>query len=169
MLHRQAGHDVSWARRDSYRSTDLTAPCTESSMHGETAIAASPERVYAHLVDVARWPNWVPAVRRVRVPGGIGLSAAFDIEMYGIRLEAVVSEYEPDTRFGWIGSSPDMSIYQEWALVPVSPGTRVIARQVERELTTVVMRDSQVEEIYYAHQDALLRLKQLAEATEPSV
>ncbi|MFC4022013.1 SRPBCC family protein [Micromonospora sp. GCM10011542] len=137
-------------------------------MHGETTIAASPERVYAHLVDVPRWPTWLPEVRRAHVPSGIFLGAAFEIEMYGIRLEAVLSEYEPDIRFGWIGSSPDMSIYQEWFLVPVPPGTRVIARKVERELTTVVMRNAQAQELYYAHQDALLRLKQLTEATETS-
>ncbi|WP_433132701.1 SRPBCC family protein [Micromonospora sp. CA-240977] len=137
-------------------------------MHGETVIAASPERVYAHLVDVPRWPDWVPGVQRAHAPNGIRLGAAFEIEMYGVQLEAVVSEYERNTRFGWVGSSPDMSIYQAWALVPFPPGTQVIARNVERELTTVVVGASQVEEFFYAHQDTLLRLKQLAEAGGPA-
>ncbi|MFC6022696.1 SRPBCC family protein [Plantactinospora solaniradicis] len=137
-------------------------------MHGETVIAASPERVYEHLVDVQQWPDWVPEVRRAHAPSGIQLGAAFEIEMYGIHLEAVVSEYQLNTRFGWIGSSPDVSLYQAWELVPFPPGTQVIARKVERELTTVVVGDSRVEALYYAHQDTLLRLKQLAEAGGPS-
>ena len=168
MIHPRAGHGVSWARRDTYRSTDVTQPRAESSMHGEALIAASPQQVYAHLVDVARWPDWVPEVRATRVPGGIRLGCEFEVEMYGVRLEAVVTEYEPDTRFGWIGSSVDLSIYQAWILVPVAPGTHVIAKKVERELTTVLMRNSPAEEIYYAHQDTLLRLKQRAEGVAPS-
>ncbi|MBM7489400.1 uncharacterized protein YndB with AHSA1/START domain [Micromonospora luteifusca] len=168
MQHPRAARGVSWARRDDYRSTAFTTPRTESSMHGETVIAASPERVYAHLVDVSRWPDWLPGVRRAHAPNGIRLGAAFEIEMYGIRLEAVVPEYELNTRFGWIGSSPNMSIYQAWDLVPFPPGTQVVARKVERELTTVVVGNSRVEELYYAHQDALLRLKEVAEAGGPS-
>ncbi|MBM0231128.1 SRPBCC family protein [Micromonospora sp. STR1_7] len=135
-------------------------------MRSETFIAATPERVYAHLVDVPQWPDWVPEVRRAHAPSGIRLGATFEVEMYGVRLEAVVSEYELNTRFGWIGSSPDMSIYHAWTLVTVPPGTQVIARKVERELTTVVVGDSQVEELYYAHQETLLRLTRLAEASE---
>ncbi|MEV4812146.1 SRPBCC family protein [Micromonospora avicenniae] len=168
MLHPRAGHGVSWARRDSYQSPGFTAPYSESSMHGEAVIEASPQRVYSHLVDVSRWPDWVPEVRRTHVPNEIRLGTAFEIEMYGVQLEAVVSEYEPDTRFGWIGSSADLSIYQAWMLVPVSPGTQVIAKKVERELTTVLMRNSQAEEFYYAHQDTLLRLKRLAEDAGPA-
>ncbi|MEU5565035.1 SRPBCC family protein [Micromonospora musae] len=168
MLHPRAGHGVSWARRDSYRSPGFTSPYAESSMHGETVIKASPGRVYSHLVDVDRWHSWVPEVRRARVPAEMRLGAAFEIEMYGVCLEAVVSEYEPDTQFGWIGSSADLSIYQAWTLVPVTPGTQVIAKKVERELTTALMRDSQAEEFFYAHQDTLLRLKRLAEDAEPS-
>jgi uncharacterized protein YndB with AHSA1/START domain len=168
MLHPRAGHGVSWARRDSYRSPDFTPPYAESSMHGETVIAAPPERVFSHLVDVSRWADWIPEVRRARVPNEIRLGAAFEIEMYGVHLEAVVSEYEPDARFGWIGSSTDLSIYQAWTLVPVTPGTQVIAKKVERELTTALMRNSPAEEFYYAHQDTLLRLKRLAEDAEPS-
>ncbi|WP_076470016.1 SRPBCC family protein [Micromonospora avicenniae] len=137
-------------------------------MHGEAVIEASPQRVYSHLVDVSRWPDWVPEVRLARVPNEIRLGAAFEIELYGVQLEAVVSEYEPDTRFGWIGSSADLSIYQAWTLVPVCPGTQVIAKRVERELTTALIRGSQAEEFYYAHQDVLLRLKRLAEGAEPS-
>ncbi|MFC0508990.1 SRPBCC family protein [Micromonospora costi] len=167
MLHPRAGHGVSWARRDTYRTRDVTQPCAESSMHGEAVIEATPERVYSHLIDVPHWPDWVPGVRRARVPSGIRLGAAFQIEVYGVRLEAVVTEYEPDSRFGWIGSSADLSIYQAWLLVPVAPGTQVIAKKVERELTTVLMRNSPAEEIYYAHQDTLLRLKQRAEGVEP--
>ncbi|MGK5739377.1 SRPBCC family protein [Micromonospora sp. URMC 103] len=168
MLHPRAGHGVSWARRDTYRSTGGAHPRAESSMHGETVIEASPEQVYAHLVGVARWPDWVPEVRRAHAPGGIRLGAAFEVDMYGLRLEAVVTEYEPNTRFGWIGSSVDLSLYQAWILVPVAPGTQVIAKKVERELTTALMRNSPADEIYYAHQDTLLRLKQRAEGTEPS-
>ncbi|TDC36957.1 hypothetical protein E1211_11785 [Micromonospora sp. 15K316] len=167
MLHPRAGHGVSWARRDSYRSPGFTSPYAESSMHGEAVIEASPGRVYSHLVDVPRWPDWVPEVRHAQVPDEIRLGAAFEIEMYGVRLEAVVSEYEPDARFGWIGSSADLSIYQAWILVPVAPGTQVIAKKVERELTTALVRSSQAEEFYYAHQDALLRLKRLAEDAGP--
>ncbi|MFD0784817.1 SRPBCC family protein [Micromonospora azadirachtae] len=168
MLHPRAGHGVSWARRDSFRSPDLSAPHSESSMHGEALIEASPRRVYSHLVDVARWPDWIPEVRRAQVPNEIRLGTAFEIEMCGVQLEAVVAEYEPDSRFGWVGSSPELSIYQSWTLVPVCPGTQVIAKKVERELTTAPMRDSQAEDLYYAHQDTLLRLKRLAEDAGPS-
>ncbi|MEE6257740.1 SRPBCC family protein [Plantactinospora sonchi] len=168
MTHHRARRGVSWARRDIHRPADFTPAYTESSAHGEAVIEASPRRVYAHLVDVLRWPGWVPQVRRTHVPGEIRVGAAFEIEMYGIRLDAVVSEYEPESRFGWIGSSPDLSVYQAWILLPLSPGTQVIARKVERELNTAPVRDVQAEEIYYAHQDTLLRLKRLAEDGHPS-
>jgi hypothetical protein len=35
----------------------------------ERAVAASPDAVYEVLADVARWPDWYPAVRSVEVAG----------------------------------------------------------------------------------------------------
>ncbi|MEV4626477.1 SRPBCC family protein [Micromonospora sp. NPDC049523] len=159
-----AGASGTWS--DIHWPAGFAPSYADSFLHDEIMIAAPAERVFGHLVDVARWPSWFPQVRRVRLTGGLRPGGSFEIEIFGLRLDGLVGEWVVPSRFGWAGTSVDLSIYQAWRLLPVPSGTRVIAEQVERGPTAVAAGDRRAGRIRDGYRELLLRLKRLAEESE---
>ena len=91
-------------------------------------IAAPPERVWAVMADVERWPEWTPTVTRVerldRGPLAVGSRARIRQPR---RPPAVwgVSALVEGRSFIWVTRSPGTRVVARHAVEPVAQGSRV--------------------------------------------
>jgi uncharacterized protein YndB with AHSA1/START domain len=76
--------------------------------HNALLINASCERIWGHIVDATKWPQWYPNSKDVRMDGGDVLKegAVFHWSTFGLPLESKVNEFVPYTRIGWYGYAP---------------------------------------------------------------
>lgn len=92
------------------------------------SIDAPPQRVFAILNDVERWPEWTPSMSSVQRldqgPFAIGSSARVRQPKL---LPAVwrVTELEDDRNFTWVARSPGLSMRAGHAVFPQGAGCRV--------------------------------------------
>jgi len=151
-IHWPAGFTPSSA--DCFRVTDMV-------------IDAPPARVFAFLADVERWPEWVSDVRHVRiltpVMTRLGPDCSFEFDRDELRFEAMVGEYVPPSRIGWVGIGTGMYFYHTWLLIEVAEGTRVITEEVARGPAATAMRELSPEQVREGHRPWLSDLKNSAE------
>ncbi|MER5337672.1 SRPBCC family protein [Micromonospora sp. NPDC002717] len=90
-----------------------------------TEVAAEPGRVWAVLVDVERWPEWTPSVRRARrgEPGPLAVGATVRLEQPKLR-PAVwrVTELTEGHSFAWVSRSPGVRTLAEHRVLPLADG-----------------------------------------------
>ena len=75
-------------------------------------IDADPERVWATLVDVERWPQWTASMRELTYLDGDGLAPGRRVRIRQPRLPALVwevSELDPGRCFSWRAESPGVT------------------------------------------------------------
>ena len=90
-------------------------------------IAAPPERVWAVIADVERWPEWTPTVTRLerldRGPLAVGSRARIRQPKL---LPAVwqVTEIVDGRTFTWVTRSPGVRVTATHGVEPIATGTR---------------------------------------------
>ncbi|MFG2134602.1 SRPBCC family protein [Streptomyces sp. NPDC048751] len=95
----------------------------------QAVVHAPPVTAFALLVDVTRWPEWVPGVTEV-VAGP--LARTFEVRFHGQRFEIFLGEHVPPRRLGWSGVGAGVQLYQAWLLTAVDDGTHVVCENVVR-------------------------------------
>jgi uncharacterized protein YndB with AHSA1/START domain len=120
--------DIHWPAGFEPASADLFS-------HNELIINASCERVWQHIVDATRWPQWYPNSKDVHIVDGSPVLAAgtvFRWTTFGLPLESRINEFVPYTRIGWFGYAPGTapSFYHTWYLRPDGPGCHVTTDEV---------------------------------------
>jgi hypothetical protein len=98
-----------------YRSPDIHWPAgfepatADLLSHNELVIGASCERVWQHIVNAAKWPQWNPNAKDVQMTGdtsALAAGAVFRWTTFGLAIESRINEFVPHTRIGWYGSEP---------------------------------------------------------------
>ncbi len=91
-------------------------------------IAASPERVWSVMTDVARWPEWTPTVKSITRldKGPITMKSRVLIRQPKIppALWKVV-EFNPGKNYAWVTVSPGVRITANHSITPIENGSRV--------------------------------------------
>ena len=90
--------DIHWPEGFNPSQADLFS-------HNALLINASCERIWGHIVDATKWPQWYPNSKDVRIDGGDVLKegTVFHWSTFGLPLESKVNEFVPYTRIGWYG------------------------------------------------------------------
>jgi uncharacterized protein YndB with AHSA1/START domain len=101
----------------------------------EVALARSPEEVFAHLIEVERWPEWLIAsgivrVERTSTTGQLAAGSTLRIDQRvagrSTTMEARVTALEPTTHFAVAGRDPDgITVGIDAHLAPDGAGTRL--------------------------------------------
>ncbi len=90
-------------------------------------IAATPQRVWSVMCDVARWHEWTASVTRVRVLGDGPLREGRRALVRQPRLPPAmwtVTELVEGKRFTWVSRAPGIRVTARHVVEPAGSGTR---------------------------------------------
>ncbi len=99
------------------------------------AINAPPERVWAVLTDVRRWPEWTASMRDLRYVAGDSLVPGSRVRIQQPRLPAVVwdvTEVEPGESFSWVARSPGITTRATHRLTPGLSGGVTVSLGIQQ-------------------------------------
>jgi hypothetical protein len=117
----------------------MPPPTTEISAAIE--IAATPERVWAVLTDLASYPQWNPVFReasgQVAVGNRITLTSTQPATGHTMTVKVKVLTAEPATELRWVSNVLGlMTSKRSFTLSPANGGTRLVQIQTYRGLFT---------------------------------
>jgi len=139
--------------------------------HNELVINAPCERVWRHITDAIKWPEWYPNSKDVRIIGGASLApgAVFRWTTFGLPLESKINEFVPYSRIGWYGYAPgttpsaEHSFYHTWFLTPAGDACRVVTDEVGMGKDAAHLRETDESLMHRGHDLWLATLKWMAE------
>ena len=153
--------DIHWPEGFSPDQADLFS-------HNELRIEASCERVWKHIVEAAKWPQWYPNSGDVQIAGGDGelkARSVFRWTTFGLPLESRINEFTPYSRIGWFGYAPGEtpSFYHTWCLKAAGDGCCVVTDEVGIGSSAANLRESDESLMHRGHDLWLATLKWMAE------
>jgi uncharacterized protein YndB with AHSA1/START domain len=104
-------------------------------MHTEvtTSIQAPPERVWAILSDVERWPSWTASVRQVELDGALEVGAVAKVRQPKLPPTAwTVTEVRPGRSFTWESKAPGSRAVGEHEITPTGDGACEVRLRLEQ-------------------------------------
>jgi uncharacterized protein YndB with AHSA1/START domain len=136
--------------------------------HNQLRIAAPCERVWSHIVDATKWPEWYPNSKEVRITSGGNILSAgtvFRWTTFGLPLESRVNEFVPYSRIGWYGYVPGAapSFYHTWYLKPDGEGCLAVTDEVGKGSDAAHLRETDEGLMHRGHDLWLATLKWVSE------
>jgi hypothetical protein len=140
--------------------------------HNELVIHASCEKIWNHIVDATKWPEWYPNSKGVHIAGDSSVLAhdtLFHWTTFGLPLESKVHEFVPYSRIGWYGYAPgttpsaEHSFYHTWFLTPVGNACRVVTDEVGMGPDAAHLRETDESLMHRGHDLWLATLKWVSE------
>jgi uncharacterized protein YndB with AHSA1/START domain len=152
-IHWPEGFDPSQAELFSHSALLIQAPC---------------ERVWSHIVDAAKWPEWYPNSKDVHLLNGATMLQAggvFRWTTFSIRLESRINEFVPFARIGWYGYAPgaEPSFYHTWYLQPRGHSCLVVTDEVGKGKDAKQLRETDEALMHRGHDLWLATLKWVSE------
>jgi Polyketide cyclase / dehydrase and lipid transport len=152
--------DIHWPQGFEPSQADLFA-------HNELLINASCERIWGHIIDATKWPEWYPNAKEVKISGDTVLKdgTVFRWTTFGLPIESKVNELTPYTRIGWygyaLGAAP--SFYHTWYLKPRRDACLVVTDEVGKGKDAVHLREADEDLMHRGHDLWLATLKWVSE------
>lgn len=138
--------------------------------HNALVIDAPCQRIWQHIVDASKWPQWYPNSKDVRIMDGTALAqgTVFRWTTFGLPLESKVNEFVPYARIGWYGYAPGSapSFYHTWFLTPQGSGCRVVTDEVGMGKDAAHLRASDESLMHRGHDLWLATLKWMSESRQ---
>jgi uncharacterized protein YndB with AHSA1/START domain len=98
-------------------------------------IEADPDRVWAVLTDVERWPEWTHSMVEVRRQGDGELTVGTKVRIRQPKVPAVtweVTEVEPGRSFAWTAIAPGVTTVAEHRITPRGPSAVTVHLGIRR-------------------------------------
>ena len=135
--------------------------------HNALVINASCDRIWGHIIDATKWPQWYPNSKDVRIDGGNVLEdgTVFHWSTFGLPLESRVNEFVPHTRIGWYGYTPGAAptFYHTWYLKPQGDVCLVVTDEVGKGKDAAHLRETDESLMHRGHDLWLATLKYVSE------
>ena len=135
--------------------------------HNAILINATCERIWGHIVDATKWPQWYPNSKDVLIDGGNVLKEGtiFHWSTFGLPLESKVNEFVPYTRIGWYGYAPGTapSFYHTWYLKPQGKACLAVTDEVGKWKDAAHLRETDESLMHRGHDLWLATLKWMSE------
>jgi Polyketide cyclase / dehydrase and lipid transport len=156
--------DINWPK-------GFTPAEAELFSHNELLINASCERVWRHIVEATKWPEWYPNSKNVQILGDqdqdsvLKSDSVFRWTTFNLPLESRINEFLPFSRIGWFGYAPgaEPSFYHTWYLVPQGNGCRVATDEVGKGESAAHLRETDEGAMHRGHDLWLATLKWVSE------
>jgi uncharacterized protein YndB with AHSA1/START domain len=133
---------------------------------------ASPDAVWAWLVDPQRWSTYYSNARDMRhLAGGwpeLGLGTRFSWVTFGARVTTEVTEFVPSARLAWTGEGMGSRGHHAWVLSPNSDGgTDIRTEETQRGALLTVLRPVHAPRMRRLHQQWVDNLARIAATGGP--
>jgi len=152
--------DIHWPQGFTPSQADLFS-------HNKLLINASCERIWSHIIDAAKWPEWYPNSKEVKINDDTVLKdgTLFRWRTFGLQLESKVNEFVPYTRIGWYGYAPgtEPSFYHTWYLKLQGDACLVVTDEVGRGKDAAHLRETDESLMHRGHDLWLATLKWISE------
>jgi uncharacterized protein YndB with AHSA1/START domain len=154
--------DINWPK-------GFTPVEAELFSHNELLINASCERVWRHIVEATKWPEWYPNSKNVQILGHqdsvLKSDSVFRWTTFNLPLESRINEFVPFSRIGWFGYAPgtEPSFYHTWYLAPQGNGCRVTTDEVGKGESAAHLRETGEGAMHRGHDLWLATLKWVSE------
>jgi hypothetical protein len=152
--------DIHWPQGFAPSQADLFS-------HNALLINASCERIWSHIIDAAKWPEWYPNSKEVKINDDTVLKdgTLFRWRTFGLQLESKVNEFVPYTRIGWYGYAPgtEPSFYHTWYLKLQGDACLVVTDEVGRGKDAAHLRETDESLMHRGHDLWLATLKWISE------
>lgn len=103
-------------------------------VRNELGMAARPDQIWPILIDAARWPEWYPNAKGVRILTGennLALGARFRWTTFGATIESEVVEFVAQARIAWTGRAVGIDVYHAWLITPSAKGAHVLTEETQ--------------------------------------
>jgi uncharacterized protein YndB with AHSA1/START domain len=137
--------------------------------HNEAMINAPCNRVWSHLVDATKWPQWYPNTKNVHIVSNgdtvLHEGTVFTWTTFGLPFESIVHEYVPDSRIGWFGYAPGSkpTNYHTWYLAPKGDACNIIMEEAGFGPAAARWREKSPSLMHRGHDLWLATLKWISE------
>jgi hypothetical protein len=154
--------DIHWPQGFDPTQADLFS-------HNELLISAKCERVWQHIIDATKWPDWYPNSKEVHIVGNGGKvlkeGTTFRWTTFGLPLESRINEFVPYSRIGWFGYAPGTapSFYHTWYLTPQGDACLVVTDEVGKGHDAAHLRETDETLMHRGHDLWLATLKWVSE------
>ena len=160
--------DLKNRSRDIHWPTGFDPEKADLFSHNELVVNASCERVWKHIIDADKWPQWYPNSKHVRIIGTspvLAQGTAFRWTTFGLPLESKINEYIPYTRIGWYGYAPGTAptFYHTWYLTPAGDACDVVMDEVGKGAAAAHLRKTDESLMHRGHDLWLATLKWVSE------
>jgi hypothetical protein len=135
-------------------------------IHNEGWIDASPDIVWANLIDASQWPSWYSNSADMRIEGGqpqLGIGVSFNWKTFGLPIRSTVVAFDPGREIGWSVDNPVFMVHHAWVLVPGRGGTLVITEEIQKGAGAIKFNLQQPNAMYDGHEHWLSALKARSE------
>ena len=157
--------DIHWPEGFAPTQADLFS-------HNALLINASCERIWGHIIDATKWPQWYPNSKDVHIDGGDVLESGtvFHWSTFGLPLESKVNEFVPYTRIGWYGYAPGAAptFYHTWYLKPHGDACLVVTDEVGKGKDAAHLRETDESLMHRGHDLWLATLRKSVGASHRS-
>ena len=156
--------DIHWPQGFDPKEADLFS-------HNELSINAKCERIWQHIIEATKWPEWYPNSKSVHIVGdGTTLNdgTVFRWTTFGLPLESRINEFVPYSRIGWYGYKPGTAptFYHTWLLTPRQGGCLVVTDEVGKGRDAAHLREADEGAMHRGHGLWLATLRWISESPE---
>lgn len=161
-------HDLATRTRDIHWPEGFDPERANLFSHNELVIDAPCEKVWSHIVDAAKWPEWYPNAKDVVLLNGAKVlehSTTWRWTTFGLVIESKLHEYVPYSRLGWYGYAPGTRpvFYHTWYLTPQGDKCRVVTDEVGMGEDAAHLRATDESLMHRGHDLWLAALKWVSE------
>jgi uncharacterized protein YndB with AHSA1/START domain len=141
--------------------------------HNEGLINAPCSKVWQHIIEADKWPQWYPNSKDVHIRGGTRLAdqTVFNWSTFGLDVESRVAEFVPNSRISWYGYTPGTppAFYHAWHLTEAGRANcKVVSDEVGKGESAKRLRAVDQGLMHRGHDLWIAALKWVSENPQPS-
>ncbi len=137
-------------------------------VHNEIEINATPEKVWAILVDAKEWKSWYNGAGDVEAMDVAKLETNTKFSWRNLKMNVLseVQQYEPNKLLAYTVKAKGVDTYHVWAIVPTPTGCKIITQETQHGFKCKMGKIFKPKQIIEAHQRGIEGLKKLAESNK---
>lgn len=134
-------------------------------VHNEIEINATPEKVWAILINTKDWKNWYNGAGDVETIDAEKLKAntKFNWRSLKMNVASEVKQYEPNKRLAYTVKTKGVDTYHVWLITATPNGCKIITQETQHGFKCKMGKFFKSKQIVEAHQRGVESLKKLAE------